>query len=387
MGKGIGKLLLALTMLLGCYMGEPAVCNAEIVEGEAIIGANGLAAAREAAKHAAMRTFVEEKIGVKVSGVTEVEMGKVVRDNIVAKSNGYVRINGIVSEKQIGNMLVVKMDLSANEALMDTALKDVRTRLEALDDTSNHYGIGVAVTGFDADGLVKDAGYLNRLVEAKMQDQGFVTVAADAVRDYMSRNRNMDDVAISAEVRRIGRNNRMEENALLRGSISTVTVQRNEGYYTAKVLGQFELVGYDSNLQSSYAEYVVGIDASQTEAERKAEEMVVANAVSVLGQKALKVEQVDNRGGEKHLKLVLNFTGVTDRINQRNAIVNGLTQSQCRVLRSSFDTKGVFKVFVDATGYENTEELSSAILNNIGGLTQGITNEGTAGSTQLYFSL
>ena len=153
-----------------------------------------------------------------------------------------------------------------------------------------------------------------------------------------------------------------------------------------KVLGQFELVGYDSNLQSNYAEYFTAVDKNLVEAERKAEEMAVAAAVDVLGQKALKTEQTVNRGGEKHLKLTLNFAGIADRNLQRQAVLDGLQQAHCRVLRSSFNNAGMFKVFVDATGYETTADLQDEVLRNIAGLLIGNTNEATAGSTQLYFS-
>lgn len=196
----------------------------------------------------------------------------------------------------------------------------------------------------------------------------------------------MEDMGVSAEVRRIGRNTRTEENSLLRGSLSTKEAIRESGYFKVKVLGQFELVGYDSNLQSNYAEYFTAVDKNLVEAERKAEEMAVAAAVDVLGQKALKTEQTVNRGGEKHLKLTLNFAGIADRNLQRQAVLDGLQQAHCRVLRSSFNNAGMFKVFVDATGYETTADLQDEVLRNIAGLLIGNTNEATAGSTQLYFS-
>ena len=375
-----------MAVVLAAAVTMPGMASAEVVEGQAVIGSAGVEAALEAAKHDAMRNYVEQQVGVKVSATTEVEMGRVVRDNIVAHSDGYVQIKQIVSQEILGDIAVVRVDLEASPVMLDTAIRDVKSRLEMLSSTSNSYGVAVAITGFDENGNPKNNSYLNNLVAMKMQDKGFITVSADAVRAYMEAHPNMEDMGVSAEVRRIGRNTRTEENSLLRGSLSTKEAIRESGYFKVKVLGQFELVGYDSNLQSNYAEYFTAVDKNLVEAERKAEEMAVAAAVDVLGQKALKTEQTVNRGGEKHLKLTLNFAGIADRNLQRQAVLDGLQQAHCRVLRSSFSNAGMFKVFVDATGYETTADLQDEVLRNIAGLLIGNTNEATAGSTQLYFS-
>lgn len=375
-----------MAVVLAAAVTMPGMASAEVVEGQAVIGSAGVEAALEAAKHDAMRNYVEQQVGVKVSATTEVEMGRVVRDNIVAHSDGYVQIKQIVSQEILGDIAVVRVDLEASPVMLDTAIRDVKSRLEMLSSTSNSYGVAVAITGFDENGNPKNNSYLNNLVAMKMQDKGFITVSADAVRAYMEAHPNMEDMGVSAEVRRIGRNTRTEENSLLRGSLSTKEAIRESGYFKVKVLGQFELVGYDSNLQSNYAEYFTAVDKNLVEAERKAEEMAVAAAVDVLGQKALKTEQTVNRGGEKHLKLTLNFAGIADRNLQRQAVLDGLQQAHCRVLRSSFNNAGMFKVFVDATGYETTADLQDEVLRNIAGLLIGNTNEATAGSTQLYFS-
>ena len=383
-GNRIRSYLMA--VVLAAAVTIPGMASAEVVEGQAVIGSAGVEAALEAAKHDAMRNYVEQQVGVKVSATTEVEMGRVVRDNIVAHSDGYVQIKQIVSQEILGDIAVVRVDLEASPVMLDTAIRDVKSRLEMLSSTSNSYGVAVAITGFDENGNPKNNSYLNNLVAMKMQDKGFITVSADAVRAYMEAHPNMEDMGVSAEVRRIGRNTRTEENSLLRGSLSTKEAIRESGYFKVKVLGQFELVGYDSNLQSNYAEYFTAVDKNLVEAERKAEEMAVAAAVDVLGQKALKTEQTVNRGGEKHLKLTLNFAGIADRNLQRQAVLDGLQQAHCRVLRSSFNNAGMFKVFVDATGYETTADLQDEVLRNIAGLLIGNTNEATAGSTQLYFS-
>ena len=383
-GNRIRSYLMAVVLAAAVTM--PGMASAEVVEGQAVIGSAGVEAALEAAKHDAMRNYVEQQVGVKVSATTEVEMGRVVRDNIVAHSDGYVQIKQIVSQEILGDIAVVRVDLEASPVMLDTAIRDVKSRLEMLSSTSNSYGVAVAITGFDENGNPKNNSYLNNLVAMKMQDKGFITVSADAVRAYMEAHPNMEDMGVSAEVRRIGRNTRTEENSLLRGSLSTKEAIRESGYFKVKVLGQFELVGYASNLQSNYAEYFTAVDKNLVEAERKAEEMAVAAAVDVLGQKALKTEQTVNRGGEKHLKLTLNFAGIADRNLQRQAVLDGLQQAHCRVLRSSFNNAGMFKVFVDATGYETTADLQDEVLRNIAGLLIGNTNEATAGSTQLYFS-
>ena len=277
-----------MAVVLAAAVTMPGMASAEVVEGQAVIGSAGVESALEAAKHDAMRNYVEQQVGVKVSATTEVEMGRVVRDNIVAHSDGYVQIKQIVSQEILGDIAVVRVDLEASPVMLDTAIRDVKSRLEMLSSTSNSYGVAVAITGFDENGNPKNNSYLNNLVAMKMQDKGFITVSADAVRAYMEAHPNMEDMGVSAEVRRIGRNTRTEENSLLRGSLSTKEAIRESGYFKVKVLGQFELVGYDSNLQSNYAEYFTAVDKNLVEAERKAEEMAVAAAVDVLGQKALK---------------------------------------------------------------------------------------------------
>lgn len=71
---------------LAMFLWEPLACHAEVVQGQAVIDPANPAKARNDAMQDAMRTFVEMKVGVHVQGETEVSMGMVVRDQILAKS-------------------------------------------------------------------------------------------------------------------------------------------------------------------------------------------------------------------------------------------------------------------------------------------------------------
>ena len=130
----------------------PALCSAEIVEGQAPIIDGNVDQARYAARQDAMRTYVEGKVGVHVQSSTEVDMGMVVSDRILTNSNGYVQLKRIVDEKQAGGIYIVHLDLDADTHLMETAVADVQSRLEALEANSSRSGVSVAVGGVDENG-------------------------------------------------------------------------------------------------------------------------------------------------------------------------------------------------------------------------------------------
>ena len=90
--------------------------------------------ARQKARQYAMRSYVESKVGVNVESNTTVDMGLVISDRIVTDSKGYVQIKKVISEKQQGSLYVVKLDLEADDTVIETKYKeDAAKAMGALD--------------------------------------------------------------------------------------------------------------------------------------------------------------------------------------------------------------------------------------------------------------
>lgn len=379
--KGLGMLLCMGTLLFSA-MPE---CAAEIVEGQAAIENGNVAKARVAAKQDAMRSYVERIVGTHISSSTEVAMGMVVSDRIMAQSNGYVKVNRLVKEWQQDDIYCVQLDLDASAAMIDTALSDVRGQLEALDDTSSRSGIMVAVAAFNESGRQVDTMQMTQYVQSKLETTGFRVVANDDVRAYMSSHyADMSDPAVGAEIRRIARNHRSEENALLRGTLSTVQTMPVKGGCKAIVNASFEIIGFDSNAVNSFSEYFTAIDRSESEAVEKAQRLATQAAVEELGQKALRTVQSETRGGQQHVKTTIVVRNIGDRSQQ---VLDALREAGCKVIRSSITSMGELKVFVDAVGFEGIQELKETIVKKMPGIRIDAENEVALGSTKIYLTL
>lgn len=365
-----------------------SVCSAETVEGRAVIENGDISKAREAAKQDAMRSFVEKEVGVKVTSSTEVSMGMVVSDKILAKSEGYVQINRIVKESQDGGVFVVVLDLSANAQKIDTAIKDLKSRIELMSDSdTSRSGIQIAVTGRDESGKPKKVADLTRYVQSKLEDAGFRVEVNDEVAKYMDTTADLDTLSSGAEIRRISRNTQEGANALLRGTLSTVSVTPEGKYFKATVKASFELIGFDSNSANSFVDYFTAVGKTLSEAEQKAENIATQKAVESLSQKALKTVQMEYRGGVKNYKMTAIFSGITNRTTQAEHIRRGLTTAGCRIIRSSFASDGSFRVFLETSSFSTVDDMIAGIINSVGGgLKQGNDNENAMGSRKLYFS-
>ena len=145
------KMLIAASCLtLLCAGWNLSPVQAEIVTGQAYIENGNLEKANTDARKDAMRTFIESKLGVKVSSTTEVVNSMLVRDSIVTQSDGYVLIKKVIDEKQNGNIYTVSLDLEANTKLIQSAAADLPSRLQALDSDSSRSGINVAIIDEDS---------------------------------------------------------------------------------------------------------------------------------------------------------------------------------------------------------------------------------------------
>lgn len=139
-------------------------------------------------------------------------------------------------------------------------------------------------------------------------------------------------------------------------------------------------------MSNSFAAYVTAVGKTPDEAKKKAKDEAARQAVEALGQKALKTDQLENRGGVHHIKTSIVIQGITDRAGQSQQILNALGSINCRVIRYVFAPNGEFRVFVDATGYEGTGDLTSELLSHVSGLAPGVESSSAVGSTKIYLS-
>lgn len=376
-----------MTTFLCAQFVAPVISSAEVMEGQAAIIDGNIEKARSDARKDAMRNFIEKEVGVHISSSTEVAEGMVVRDHIIANSDGYVQVNRVVKEWQSGNIYCVSLDLQANAQKFETAVTDLKSALQSMDTNSNRYGIQLAVTGRDETGKAKKIMPIMRYVQQNLENIGFDVYPNDTVLAYMDSNLDLDTPKANADIRRIARDNREEGNALLRGTLSTISVSRDGEYAQATVQASFELIGLDSSAANTFSDFFTAAGKTKEDALRKAEEQATQKAIEALGQKALRTVQNEYRGGVHHIKMTAVFSGITDRASQGNSIIQGLSAAKCRIIRQSYASDGTFRVFFEAASYDTTAELQNAILQNIPGLVIGNTNEADYGSTKLYFSL
>ena len=385
------KMLIAASCLtLLCAGWNLSPVQAEIVTGQAYIENGNLEKANTDARKDAMRTFIESKLGVKVSSTTEVVNSMLVRDSIVTQSDGYVLIKKVIDEKQNGNIYTVSLDLEANAKLIQSAAADLPSRLQALDSDSSRSGINVAIIDEDS----RNTALWNDYFTGILKQEGFRAEVNDPVVLYLGQHLGQtDDLTLNTEIRRIGRTgDRMDANAIIRGRISLAQPAEKLAPGSYKAIAQIncELIGYDSNTVDVSSGYYPYVASTAAEAERKAKETALRSAAEELGKQALLTNQQEYRGGVHNLKTTLVFHHLTNKAVQRNQIIAGLRNVNCRVIRSAFTGPDTFQVFVSATDYNNLEELKEAILSHFSAQFPNIidaVDDNQAGSTKLGFDL
>lgn len=385
------KMLIAASCLtLLCAGWNLSPVQAEIVTGQAYIENGNLEKANTDARKDAMRTFIESKLGVKVSSTTEVVNSMLVRDSIVTQSDGYVLIKKVIDEKQNGNIYTVSLDLEANTKLIQSAAADLPSRLQALDSDSSRSGINVAIIDEDS----RNTALWNDYFTGILKQEGFRAEVNDPVVLYLGQHlEQTDDLTLNTEIRRIGRTgDRMDANAIIRGRISLAQPAEKLAPGSYKAIAQIncELIGYDSNTVDVSSGYYPYVASTAAEAERKAKETALRSAAEELGKQALLTNQQEYRGGVHNLKTTLVFHHLTNKAVQRNQIIAGLRNVNCRVIRSAFTGPDTFQVFVSATDYNNLEELKEAILSHFSAQFPNIidaVDDNQAGSTKLGFDL
>ena len=87
--------------------------------------------AREDAKQQAMRELVEQVLGVKIQGSTEVINSMFVNDKILSNSLGQATINKIIKEKMRADIFYIEMDVMASADRIRSTAKNLKSRLDA----------------------------------------------------------------------------------------------------------------------------------------------------------------------------------------------------------------------------------------------------------------
>ena len=94
--------------------------------GMATIYDNAIDIARDKALENAQRNAVEEKVGVMITSVTEVENFQVKMDQILSESKGFINSYEIISEGKAGNNYEVRIEA-------DVGTGRLRDRMAAID--------------------------------------------------------------------------------------------------------------------------------------------------------------------------------------------------------------------------------------------------------------
>ena len=376
--------LLLLVMVL---LWQPTVW-AEVVRGQAPI-VSTVQEARESARKNALRDIVERAVGVHVSSKTETSLGMVVSDEITAKADGYVMINKIIREWQAEGYYFIELDATANERKIETAVQDLKGRLQIISDQeTSRSGIQISVVERDVRGKYHfTASETIPYIADKLKSIGFNAIANDTVTEYLLYHASDPDAGLQA--RRLARDsmNRTEENALLRGVLATESINsRKDGMKEAVIKASFELIGLDSNSVDAFSHYFSAVAANAQEAERKARENAVREAVESLGKQALETVQSEMRGGVRQIKVTVTFSGMNNFSAQQQAVMSGLQAAGCRMLRTARASADTYRVFISTDSYSNLGELKAAIQANIPGLGEGIEDTKSLGSTKLSFS-
>ena len=367
--------------------GSFAHCEAEVVQGQAVIESGDTQKARADAMQDAMRTYVERKVGIHIQSTTEVDMGMVVSDKILAQSEGYVQINKVIREWQQGPLYCVTLDLTASDQKIQSAVKEVADKIRILQEGDlSRSGVVVVTTGRDADDRPMPIGALQNYVAAKMNQEGFRTETSDEAVSVLNRASDLNDPQLSARLRSIARETRADANAMLRGTIKVLSVQPAGDFYEASVHASFELVGFESDETNTSDDFFTAVGRTPEEAIRKAQDAATNQAVTEIAKKALLTTQSEMRGGQQHMKLTAVFRGITNRTAQEAQLRQTLQKAGCRIIRASFTSTGDLKIFFEATGYHTMDELDTRIRSLLPILKKGNNDEQSLGSQKLYYT-
>lgn len=360
------KKIVASIMGLLCF-GLAFPVFAKPVTGTAFIEGN-VDIAREKAKKDAMRNFVEQEIGVNVNSQTEMVNFMVVKDVVSTRSDGFIVVKKVISESNNGSVLTLVLDLEHGAKPFELAPDDIAAQLENLAENSSRNGIDVAIV----DKSPKDTSSYNLFLQNRLNKAGFRANINDPALSYLRDNMQLDDITLNAGVRVAARQDRFDSNAIVRGRIDIARQPElvGKGLYRAVAEIACQIISYDNNAADSVSLYVDGMDKTPEEAIRKAKQNALSDAVMELAKSASKTIQRESRGSTgmgMTIKTVLIFGGLADRSSEPSIINQRITDSGCRIIRSGFNPKGEYQVFVayNASADENANTLAKKIWESV----------------------
>lgn len=368
------------------------IAHAEMYRGMAAIVNGDMAKAQREAREDAMRSCIESKLGAKVTGHTETDMGMVTVDRIMVDADGYVRPKGNPNFTVKDGVMFCEIDLEASAEKIVKAGDDIKSQIQnAINaDTTGRTNIVVAVSGRDENGNLQNdsnTSAITRYLEDVMRLQGFTVQAPDEIVEYIS-GQDFDNAIAGADARKYVRNEMPQANGILRGSLSTVSVKKSGGVWTATVKASFQLVGTVSGEVNSYVEYFSAVDTSGIYAIEKARQIATQKSAEEIAKRAAETIQGETRGGVQHTKILIEVAGITDRTGQGERVLNAIKNGSCRVLRSFYDKKDptTLKIFVDATNAGSLQDIVDNIKNQLpGNLESGDEDTERRGNARIYF--
>lgn len=352
-----------LFVLLG-YLLLSSICSAQYVTGRAYIENNNLPKAREDARREALRSFVEEKIGVRINSKTETENFLLLRDHITARSEGYVVVKQVVSEKIEDSCLVLVLDIEVGTKPLELAEQEIKTQLQNLDRNSSRGSLDIAMFDVDAD----KSWDWSRYMAGALRKHGFARIRSnDIVLKYLSDNLMEDKLKLYTNLRQVGRNGGSTAKAILRGSLKTINqgTQVSLGVYKATAMVSLEIIGYESDNIDAMTRYVSAVGTSKADAEIRAKEKALEEAAEILAQQASITVQYEEQGGRREIELSLVFPDAYNRGTDSKLILQAIENSECEVDRSIYASDDSFRVAIYSQNYEKTDELLRRVLEEL----------------------
>ncbi len=339
--------------------------QAQVVTGMAYIENGNLIKAKEAARREAMRSFVEEKIGVKVNSESETENFLLIRDRIVSKSEGFVVVKKVVSENNDGTYYTVVLDLDVGVKPIELAETDVKTMLSTLDRNSSRGSMDIAITS-DSDQLTWD--WSNQMV-ACLKEAGFGRIKRnDHILSFLASNDNLrlNKLQLYSELRRIGRFEGTGAKSIVRGYVRNVKpASAIKNAYISTAQASIEIIGYDSSNVDALSKYATAVAKTPEEAELNAKKLVLEEAAQSLAEQAAVTVQYEEQGGKREIETTFIFQDIYNRSLDSENVLAALENANCEIDRSIFNNDGQFIVAVYTQEYNKLNDLVREVLRQL----------------------
>lgn len=341
------------------------VAQAQVVTGMAYIENGNLVKAKESARREAMRSFVEEKIGVKVNSESETENFLLVRDRIVSKSEGFIVVKKVVSENNDGTYYTVVLDLEVGAKPIELAQADVKTMLSTLDRNSSRGSMDIAITS-DSDQATWD--WSGQMV-ACLKEAGFGRIKRnDHILSFLGTNNNLQSnkLQLYSELRRIGRFEGTGAKSIVRGYVRNVKpASAIENAYISTAQASIEIIGYDSSNVDALSKYATAVAKTPEEAELNAKKLVLEEAAQSLAEQAAITVQYEEQGGKREIETTFIFQDIYNRSLDSGNILAALEDANCEIDRSVFNSNGQFIVAVYTQEYSKLNDLVREVLRQL----------------------